>query len=67
MPIPILKQSGFTYQILTDCINHAITKDIFPDSVKTVHITTAHKKDDPNDKENYRAVSVLPYQRSLKD
>ena len=31
IPIQILKQSGFTYQILTDCINDAINKGVFPD------------------------------------
>ena len=34
IPIQILKQSGFTYQILTDCINYAINKGVFPDSLK---------------------------------
>ena len=34
MPIQILKQSGFTYQILTDCISDAISKGVFPDSLK---------------------------------
>ena len=52
IPIQILKQSGFTYQILTDCINDAINKGVFPDSLKMANITTVHKKDDPTDKEN---------------
>ena len=34
IPIQILKQSGFTYQILTDCINDAINKGVFPDRLK---------------------------------
>ena len=34
IPIQILKQSGFTYQILTDSINDAINKGVFPDSLK---------------------------------
>ena len=58
--IPIHKQSGFTYQILTDCINDAINKGVFPDSLKIANITPARKKDEPTDKENYRPVSVLP-------
>ena len=44
IPIEILKQSGFTYQILTDCINDAINKGVFPDSLKIANITPAHKK-----------------------
>ena len=60
IPIQILKQSGFTYQILTDCINDAINKGVFPESWKIANITPAHKKDEPTNKENYRPVSVLP-------
>ena len=60
VPIQILKQFGFNYQILTDCINDAINKDVFPDSLKIAKITPAHKKDEPTDKENYRPLSVLP-------
>ena len=60
MPIQILKQSGFSYQILTDYINDAINKGVFRDSLKIANITPAHKKDEPTDKENYRPVSVLP-------
>ena len=44
IPIEILKQSGFTYQILTDCINDAINEGVFPDSLKIANITPAHKK-----------------------
>ena len=40
-----LKQSGFTYQTLTDCINDAINKGVFPDSLKIAKITPVHKKD----------------------
>ena len=43
--IQILKQSGFTYQILADCINDTINKGVFPDSLKIANITPAHKKD----------------------
>ena len=57
--IPIQIQSGFTYQIVTDCINDAINKGVFPDSLNIANITPAHKKDEPTNKENYRPVSVL--------
>ena len=60
IPPHILKQSGFTYQMLTDCINDGLSRGIFPDSLKVANITAVHKKDEATDKENYRPVSVLP-------
>ena len=60
VPLHILKQSGFTYQILTDCINDALFQGIFPDGLKLANIAPVHKKDEVTDKENYRPVSVLP-------
>ena len=32
IPIQILKKSGLTYQILTNCINDAINKGVFPEA-----------------------------------
>ena len=58
--LSILKQSGFTYQMLTDCINDALSQGIFPDSLKLANTMPVHKKDEATDKENYRPVSVLP-------
>ena len=43
-----------------DCINDATNDCVFPDSLKIAMITTAHKKDEPIDKGNYRPVSALP-------
>ena len=60
IPLHILKQSGFTYQMLTDCINDALSQGIFPDSLKLENITPVHKKDETSDKESYMPVSVLP-------
>ena len=61
IPLNILKQSRFTYKMLTDCINDAIVgEDIFPDSLKFSDITPVHKKDETTNKENYRRISVLP-------
>ena len=60
IPLHILKQSGFTYQMLTDCINDALFWGIFPNSLKFENIKPAHKKGKAADKENYRLVSVLP-------
>ena len=48
------------YQILTDCVNDALSQGIFPDSLKFANITPVHKKDEATDKQNYRPVSVLP-------
>ena len=44
IPLHILKQSGFTYQMLTDYINGALSQGIFPDSLKLANITPVHKK-----------------------
>ena len=61
IPLNILKQSRFTYEMLTDCINDAIVwENIFPDSLKFAEMTQVHKKDETTNKENYRPVSVLP-------
>ena len=60
IPLHIIKQSGFTYQMLTDFINDALSQGIFPDSLKFANITPVHKKDEASDKENYRLVRVLP-------
>ena len=60
IPLHILEQTGFTYQMLTDCINGALSQGIFPDCLKLANITPVHKKDETTDKENYRPVSVLP-------
>ena len=59
IPLNVLKQSGFTYVMLRDCINDCLLKGSFPDSLKLPNITPVHKKDKPTDKENYRPVSVL--------
>ena len=37
-----------------------LVKAFYPDGLKIANITPAHKKDQPTNKENYRAVSVLP-------
>ena len=68
IPIQILKQSGFTYQILTDCINDAFNKGVFPDSLKIANITPVHKKTSRlTRKTTDHSVYCLHYQKSLKD
>ena len=60
IPIQILKESEFTFETLTNCINKSIETGYFPDSLKEANITPIFKKDDPLDKSNYRPVSILP-------
>ena len=45
---------------LTDCINSAILNGVFPDELKLADVTPLYKKSDPEDKANYRPISVLP-------
>ena len=61
IPIKILKESGFTFEYLTSCVNEAILSGKFPDSLKLSNIVPVHKKKDPTDKCNYRPVSILPF------
>ena len=58
--IQILKESEFTFGILTNCINKSIETGCFPDSLKVKNITVIFKKDDLLDKANFRPVSILP-------
>ena len=51
--------TGFTYQMLTDCINDALLRGTFPDSLEVSNITPVHHKEEATDKENYRPVNVL--------
>ena len=43
--------------MFTDCINNALFRGAFPDSLKFAPV---HKKDDTTDKENYRPATILP-------
>ena len=73
IPLNILKQSRFTYELLTDCINGTIVREnIFPDSLKFADVTPEHQKDETTNKENYRPISVLPliskiFERTMYD
>ena len=60
IPIKTLKESGFTFEYLTSCVNEAILSGKFPDSLKLSNIVPVHKKKDLTDKCNYRPVSILP-------
>ena len=56
----ILKEYGFTHQMLTYCINGILFRGLFPESLKFAKIMLVNKKDEATDKENYTLVSVLP-------
>ena len=60
IPIQILKESEFTFRILTNCINKSIETGCFSDSLKAANITPIFKKDHPLDNADYRPVSILP-------
>ena len=61
IPPKILKSSSeATVNILHRLFNETITKGVFPDDLKLADVTPVFKNDDPFDKKNYRAVSVLP-------
>ena len=60
IPIQILKESEFTFEILTNCKNKSIENGCFPYSLKEANITPIFKKDDPLNEPNYRPVSILP-------
>ena len=47
--------------VLSRMFNFYIDKASFLNSIKQADITPVHKKDDTNDKNNYRPVSILPF------
>ena len=60
IPVKILKQFLEVYsKKLTDIFNDCLTTGMFPDILKEADVTPVYKKDDVNNKENYRPVSTL--------
>ena len=45
---------------ITNCINKCISKKSFPDELKVADVIPVFKKEDPNNKANYRPISLLP-------
>ena len=48
------------FEFLKNCINHSIEgTGVFPSNIKLGNLTPIFKKDDPSDKLNYKAVTIL--------
>ena len=45
---------------ITNCINKCISIKSFPDELKVADVIPVLKKEDPNNKANYRPISLLP-------
>ena len=45
---------------ITNCINQCISTKSFPDELKVADVVPVFKKEDPNNKANYRPISLLP-------
>ena len=60
IPLRLLKNCGFTFNQLTECINECLHNNCFPDSLKLANVTPVFKKGDSTDKSNYRPISILP-------
>ena len=60
IPTKILKQYAQIYsKKLADIFNESIKTSKFPDILKKAEVAPVYKKDDMNDKQNYRLVSTL--------
>ena len=61
IPIKIIKHNADIFSlVLHNIINKSLDFSIFPDKLKLADVTPVHKKEDRNDKNNYRPVSILP-------
>ena len=59
IPFQIVKESGFTFEYLTYCVNEAILSRKFPNSLNLSKIVPVHKKEDATDKCNQRLIRTL--------
>ena len=61
IPVTIIKDcSEIISPYISQYYNRAIIESKFPPSLKNAEITPIYKKDDINNKENYRPISILP-------
>ena len=60
IPKNILKECEFTFSVLTDCINKSFEIGRFPGYLEDANVSPIFEKNNPLDRESYRAVSVLP-------
>ena len=62
IPIKLIKENIELFSsVLSRVFNFCIDKASFPNSLKQADITPVHKRDDANDKNNDRPVSILPF------
>ena len=45
---------------ITNCINKCISMRSFPDELKVADVIPVFRKEDPNNKANYRSISLSP-------
>ena len=60
LPVKLLKDCGFSFYALTNCINNSIENGRFPNSLKEANIDPVYKSKNPFEKANYRPLSILP-------
>ena len=61
IPVKIIKiAKEETTEPIRNCINSSISTGTFPDELKIADIVLLFKKEDPNDKANYRPINLLP-------
>ena len=69
IPTKYLKESSdiCSKYLLNIWNNEIVRNGYFPDKLKLADVTPVYKKDDATEAKNYRPISVLPFQRSLKE
>ena len=64
----VLKQTTeVDLKYLTNTMNHSLKESIFSDELKQSKFILVYKKIAPIQKDNYRPMSLLPYQKSFRD
>ena len=61
IPARVLKDSPSMFaDVLKKCFNNSLDECTFPTILKAGDVSTIHKKDDVNRKQNYRPITILP-------